>query len=87
MTENRTRISRDHYDRKTQNHGTMTTEGYIAHKRYMGILMPVKVRIMGFTVRDLWEYPTPCRDALGRLQYALPGGHTFVDNTIPAKAE
>jgi hypothetical protein len=86
MTQKRDAIPRDYYERKTGKHGTMTNEGYIAHRKYMGIELPVKIRVSGMTARDLWEYPTPVRDALGRLQYALPGGHTFVDNATPAKA-
>ena len=53
--------------------GTMTKEGFIPHKKYLGILLPVKLDIHNYSVGQVMKYQNPVRGD-GELVYALPGG-------------
>lgn len=59
--------------------GTMTTEGFIPHKKHpAGFWMPVKLKIKRTsTITALSGPQRPVRDVCGNPVYALPGGGVF----------
>ena len=65
---------------KTLKHGTMTSEGYIAHKyHYTGLRMPVALDIPKNLTKAQRDFPQPpLRDREDNLVFMLPGGRKFV---------
>lgn len=65
---------------------TVTSEGAIDHLVVLvgglRILAPVKLAMKD---RSPKNYPTPCRDALGRLIFVLPGGVEVSSTIQPRK--
>lgn len=71
-------------DQYTIKGGTVTSEGFVPHKRHpAGFNMPVKLifkkcaRSDRRVVAMLMEDHPPLRNVMGNLVYALPGGDVF----------
>lgn len=66
---------------KTQRFGTMTSEGFIEHKRHKsGLMMPVMLKIperRNRLVDVMGKYLPPLRNDYGRLVYAMPAGESY----------
>tara|TARA_R100000808_G_scaffold24488_1_gene56531 strand:- start:51 stop:245 length:195 start_codon:yes stop_codon:yes gene_type:complete len=62
---------------------TQTTEGWIFHKEWRGIFLPVKVDVTNRKGQAgvLNEVPTPKREH-GYLKFALPGGDEIAESEI-----